>query len=62
MQQLVSQDSKPKLHGFIASQLVRKGMTETQASDALISLHADQCNFITKVGIENQQGKYAINW
>ena len=62
MQSLKSQDEKPKLHGCTASQLASKGLTEAQASDALIALHADQCNFITKVGIENQQGKYAINW
>lgn len=65
--QLASQDIKPKLHGFTANtiQSLKKAslnLTENQVSDALQALHADQCNFVTKVGIEQGLGKYAVNW
>jgi hypothetical protein len=54
------------MNGFTATEILAasKGNlgTETQVSEALEVLHADQAGLVTKVGMVAQQGKYAINW
>ena len=67
LQQLTLTGVRPKMNGHSAAEILASSTkeslgTETQISEALEFLHADQAGLITKVGIVAQQGKYAINW